>query len=250
MSRNHSPVILALLALFVSLVSTEPRSTILISAQEIKRPTPVDRTTRIVNRMTPTQRSHARLHQSRIPPHAQRTRLLDVQMSFDTIEEAVRPQNPPPAKSVVTSIACRADAVFTGKIVGKLVLPTEDGTLLFTDYSVVVSEVLRARAQRPIGLSETVVVTRQGGTLTVDGVVVSYTSTSYQPLQVNRDYLFFVSHLRGTDTFDAKESRGVFALVGDTARALATIWAKDAELHTAGLSLEVLRSWIHGAQCR
>jgi hypothetical protein len=250
MSRNQFPVILAVLALCMSVLGATTRSTVATSAQEMKRPKPVDRTTGIVNRMTPTQRSHARLHQSRIPPHAPRTRLLDEQISMETIDEAVGPPNRPSAKSVITTMACAADAVFAGKVVGAVVLPTEDGTLLFTDHSVLVSELLRARVQRPIGLSETLVITRKGGTLTVEGVPVSYKLTSYPPLQVNRDYLFFVKHLRGTDTFDAEESRGVFALVGDTARALGTIWARDAEFHSAGVGADVLRSWIQGAQCK
>lgn len=65
--------------------------------------------------------------------------MLDEQVSVHVSSDPGPPGKPGTAREVMTSLACDADAVFTGHVSTTEVLPTEDGTMLFTDYTVTVA---------------------------------------------------------------------------------------------------------------
>ena len=212
-----------------------------------------DRTTTIVARMTPVQRQHARLHQSRQPAWRSKDKLLDRLLSVDQIIDYgwLDPTKVRSARSVVTNLICGSDAVFVARTVALEGLPTEDGTMLFTDYQLQASEVMRTRTKMTqLTAGRTVIGTRPGGKMRVEGVEVIYSLKSYPPLEVGRHYLIMADVIPRTGTFDLLEPQGVLELRDDLARAPWVGPTVEFGLTDPGVALSELREWIASARCR
>ena len=210
---------------------------------------PVDRTTPRLERMSPLQREHARLHAEQGKGRFGNTRLLDEKVSTREHIDFGPATDLKPAREVFTSLACRVDAIFVGQLANLESFPTEDGTMLFTDHSIVASQVFKAPSEARPGLVP-VTVTRLGGSITVDGTTVTAKLDSFPPLEHGPTYLFFVDFLPRFKTFHAKHSTGVWEILGDRVRPLAPMRASDEDLTAKGLALVTVNDWLRGLSCR
>ena len=95
----------------------------------------VDRTTPILNRMTPAQREHAELHRARGLGRS-RGRLLDEKITVDVSRDFMPGRPTKTARDVLADRTCGVDAVLLGNVWSVDVLPISDGTALFSDYHV------------------------------------------------------------------------------------------------------------------
>jgi len=184
-----------------------------------------DRTTPLLQKMDETQRAHSRLYDHLTDsdkPFRSRVRLLDRNEDAIEVGDGIFDigEEPRTLSEVVRDLSCGAGAVFIGTIQGAASFPIADGTFLFTDYTVVIQDVLRygsAPSLRP-GLGT--VVTRLGGRVEIDGATRRAITGNLPLLQVGRQYLFFVKHLPVTRDFEANLPTSVFATDGSKVRAL------------------------------
>ena len=211
-----------------------------------------DRTTTIVARMTPVQREHARLHQSRQPTGRWTTKLLDQLLSVEPVIDygwidAKKVRSP---RAVLTTLACRSDAVFIARVAAFEGLPTEDGMFLFTDYTLRPSEVIRtSRRVKALTPGQTVIATRPGGVVTIERVNVSMSLPYYPALAIDRDYLLIANVLPATEAFDLHDLYSVLELRDGFARALASGGPSvDYSLFEPGAVLSRVKDWVAG--CR
>jgi hypothetical protein len=162
-----------------------------------------DRTTPFLQRMTPTQRIRSRT----FAQFDSGSRLLDEGVSVAESELPYGEPDPPSELEVLARVACDSAALFAGVVRSAVTNPTENGTWLFTDYEVLVEEVLRARPSIGVREGDTVVLSRVGGVLTVDGEEISATSSGYPLLQLRHRYLFAADYLSDAGSFRTSTMR-------------------------------------------
>jgi hypothetical protein len=183
----------------------------MLVAQESTLPKQVDRTTALLARMTPMQRAHSKLFDR----YKSGTRLLDKGVSIsDTGHRGFQdPDAPQPTwESSVTDVACASDIVFGATVMHAVSNPIDDGTFIFTDYTVRIEDVIyRKRTSNNSG--ENVVVTRPGGEIAIGaGAPVSATTAEFPLLVVGQRYVFFVKRVVSTGAFQSFDPMGTIAV--------------------------------------
>jgi hypothetical protein len=93
----------------------------------------------------------------------------------------------------LADLAQRGDLIVRGLINEANSHLTKDETSIETDYTVLVLDQLFARGTIKHG--QTIVVTREGGTVTVEGKKVTVTENAFKPFEIGDEYVFFL-HLR------------------------------------------------------
>lgn len=215
--------------------------------QKPKREEPIDRTTPRLQRMTPAQREHARLH-ALDSSRKGGTRILDEKISIVISSDYGPPADLRPASSVVASMTCRADAVFSGVVTRRESFPTEDGTMLFTDSTVLIGDVFRNTFEQPLGALP-VTITRLGGSVSVDGVTVSANLSAYPPLEIQSTYLFFVEFVPGHKTFHAKDAAGVWEIRNGRVWPLSRVLVSEGNVMADGLDVLDVVTWLRDVRC-
>lgn len=95
----------------------------------------------------------------------------------------------------LSSRACDADAIITGRIRGKVSQLTEDETFIYTRYQLSVDDVLKDNNLAAFRSSDLLTVLRQGGTIDVKGVNVVAEDKAAKSLEVGQQYLLFLTYL-------------------------------------------------------
>lgn len=91
-------------------------------------------------------------------------------------------------------LAHESDAVIHGTALKKASQITEDDAFVFTDYDVVVKEVLKNNSDALIDTGATIIVTRPGGRVLVDGIIVEAEDMAFEPLPINsNDVVLFLN---------------------------------------------------------
>ena len=112
-------------------------------------------------------------------------------------------------------LAHSSDAVIRGRVTKKEVQITEDDSFIFTDYDVLITEVLKNNAFAPIGKDETISVTRPGGRVLLDGIIVEAEDMAFKPLPINtHDVILFLRYIPETGAYQATRDTGCFELNG------------------------------------
>lgn len=95
---------------------------------------------------------------------------------------------------------CGSRAVIVGRAIAGESHTTADGSVIFTDYQIEVSETIRIPA-RPRAQME---VTRVGGSVSTETGSRSFRSRALPPLELGKTYLLFLSRVNGSpDAFAA-----------------------------------------------
>jgi hypothetical protein len=162
----------------------------------------VDRTTSLLNAMTPAQRYHSRLFSE----YQTSGRILDTLMGISINYE---PEDFPSGtdqtlREYMKQEACSiADAAFEGTVVIAASHPIDDGTFLFTDYTIQVTDPYRMPVNSGLSRSSTVIVGRPGGELTVEGQLIKARVNTDPPLIVGTTYIVFAHYHAGFKVFDS-----------------------------------------------
>lgn len=130
------------------------------------------------------------------------------------------------------NLTCQADAVIIGTVKSKTSQIIEEGTFVFTDYELIVTDVLKNNVAAPIELNGSITYTSPGGAVELNGHVIRAVQRGRRPLQVGEDYLLYLkfipetgafkgfSNSRDSDTFQIKD--GVITQVSDRPLPLGT----------------------------
>jgi hypothetical protein len=111
------------------------------------------------------------------------------------------------------------DVIVMGVPVTERTLPIQDRSFLFTEYEVRVEQVFFA-GQQVIHTGDTIVVSRAGGELPFNGVLVKAIESAFDLFHLNQPYIFILNSIPGTDSYRAYGS-GTF-VIGDGTVSLAS----------------------------
>lgn len=124
------------------------------------------------------------------------------------------------AEEVLIGPVREATAIIRGHAVKKTSQLTDDSTFVFTDYDVAISEVLKGGSIVVAGGS-TIVVTRPGGKVLSNGMIVYVTLNTVPPLPLdNTELLLFLTLLPESGTYATLTPWGAFSLADSEVRPL------------------------------
>src|SRR5215469_5449579 len=131
------------------------------------------------------------------------------------------PTDPETPEKFVGRLVRESDAIVRGRVVQKASQITEDEGFVFTDYLVNVSEVLMDNRPAPISTGSNITVTRPGGKVLLDGLIIKATDNALAPLQVNgNEVLLFLRFVPETGCYSASRATDAFELQGRRLNAL------------------------------
>ena len=117
--------------------------------------------------------------------------------------------------------AQESDAVIRGRAINRISQITEDGTFLFTDYDLVVSEIFKDNTTTPIDKSKMITVTCLGGKIVLDDVILKAGGSSEATLPINdHDVLLFLKFIPETGSYKLTRYDSGFELNGISVRPL------------------------------
>jgi hypothetical protein len=117
-------------------------------------------------------------------------------------------------------LAQESDAIIRGTVIKKVSQITEDDAFIFTDYDVVIKEILKNNMAAPLELERSITVTRPGGKVAVNGIVVKATDEHFMPLLLNHNVILFLKFIPETGAYKATQYTGAFELDGVSVRPL------------------------------
>jgi hypothetical protein len=140
-------------------------------------------------------------------------------------------------------LANASDAIIRGRVVQKASQITEDDTFIFTDYDVEVTEVFKDNTTSPLATGRNIVVTRPGGKIVVDEIIVEVTDAHFLPLPVDRnDVILFLHYIPETGAYRATRDTGSFQLVGEILRPLTGLRFPPGVLQDSNSFLQTVRA--------
>lgn len=109
-----------------------------------------------------------------------------------------------PANSspVVQMQVANSNLIVLGTPLTEHSLPIQDHTFLFTEYSVRVDKVISA-GTTSVSAGQTILVTRGGGSMVVDGVLIKAIEPRFDQVALNNQYIFMLRSIPQTDAFRA-----------------------------------------------
>lgn len=137
---------------------------------------------------------------------------LDCFVGYGFLMEADKPER------FFGELARSSDAIVRGRVTKKVSQLTQDDAFIFTDYDVVITEVLKDNAAAPLGAAITV--TYPGGKVLLDGVIVKARDHYFEPLSLNREVVLFLQSVKETGAYKPTRYSGSFELDGAIFRAL------------------------------
>lgn len=106
----------------------------------------------------------------------------------------------------IKRITCAADAIVVATVKRSASQITASQSFLFTDYGLVVQEVLRNNTPGVIHQESEITVTRPGGAVLVGGRRITAIDESFLPLRRGNQYLLFLRYLPETESFASIET--------------------------------------------
>src|SRR5262249_42790812 len=172
--------------------------------------------------LTETQRAHSKIHSQYAVLRGNRTinLLVDeakrngkkiVSVGFSVgAGQVPEPQTP---ETFFAKLTTASDSVIQGKVIKKTSQLTEDSAFLFTDYEVLVTEIFKDNPAAPIHAGSTITVTRPGGKVLIDGIIVKGIDESCRPLPQNgHGLVLFLRFIKETGSYQSTADSGGFEI--------------------------------------
>lgn len=103
---------------------------------------------------------------------------------------------------LLLSAVANSDLVVMGTVLTSRSLATNDHTFVFTEYTVRVDRVFFDKTNSVSPL-QTIIVSREGGSVAMDGVLVKAVAPDFEQFSPNQQYVFALKSLPGTDAYKA-----------------------------------------------
>ncbi len=200
--------------------------------------------------MTDRERQHAKLYVG----YGMRTKIIEMLGSQDEVSlvrnkgligsESDTPV--PTLQSFVQGMACRSDAVVTGRITKRSSQLTDDGTFVFTDYTVEIGLIIKDDRSRPFNPRASILVSRPGGKVRLAGHLVVAIDESAKLLQVGSSYLFFLKQTPGSQDYYALDGTSAIAADTDT---IDKLWDESPGNLLAGAGIGSIGKTVKSTSC-
>jgi hypothetical protein len=208
----------------------------------------VDATPIQLGKLTERQQKHSKLYSvyqertnkkiSEIIAHREGKVLgIELHVGLGAIPEEDTPEN------YFGKLASESDAIIRGRVTKKVSQITEDDTFIFTDYDLVVMEVFKSNTTSPLEVGKNIVVTRPGGKVVVDEIIMKDRDHSFLPLPTNnQDVLLFLKFIPETGAYQATRATGSFELDGEKLRPLTKVYFPPGVLKDSNSFLRTLQA--------
>lgn len=151
--------------------------------------------------------------------------------------------DPETPESYFHSLRNASDAVIRGRVKNRTSQITEDDGFVFTDYDVLVAEVFKDNSIATIETGGRITVTRPGGKVLVDGVIVKAIDEACEPLPTNdHDVVLFLKFIPETGAYKVTQPTGGFELAGPILRPLTGVMFPPNVLRSGDSFLNTLRA--------
>src|SRR5262245_60808374 len=145
--------------------------------------------------LTEKQRHHSKLYKKyrrdkKIPDLA-REYSIDFGITIGAPTPGGLPGEPTYSEKI-TALACDADTVVVGVVKNKTSLLTEDEDFIFTDYELIVEEVIKNNASDPIKPNAEITVSNPGGKIQLNNRIIEARDLSFPPLVIGEQYLLLL----------------------------------------------------------
>ena len=128
---------------------------------------------------------------------------------------------PKTAENYFGELTLASDVVILGTVIKKASQITEDNTFIFTDYTISILEVLKNNLTAPLDVGAMITVTRPGGKILVNDIIVQAIDESFEPLPFNNHkVLLFLNFIPETASYKATRDTGSLELDGSSIRPL------------------------------
>lgn len=117
-------------------------------------------------------------------------------------------------KDVLAELSCGVDAIVIGTVKDKTSQLTDCGTFTFTDYELIAEEVLKDNVISHLEPGSSLIVTRPGGKILLNGHVITAIDRSVKPLIIGDRYLLFLRFLPTTGAYEAADFDSAFRIAG------------------------------------
>lgn len=169
-----------------------------------------------------------------------KSKIIERSVEIGVGELLTEPEAP---EAYLGELARSSDLIIRGRVTKRASQITEDDTFLFTDYDVIIVEVFKNNAAAPIDAGKTIVVTRPGGKVVLDGVVVKATDSAYAALPINtNDVVVFLQFIPETGAYKTTRATGAFELEGLTVRPLTGVPFPPGVIRDSDSFLETIRA--------
>lgn len=106
----------------------------------------------------------------------------------------------------------QSDAIIRGQAIEKVSQITEDDSFIFTDYKIVLTEIIKNNSQSNLEIRADITVTRPGGKILINDTVIKAVDEKFQPLPTNRELLLFLKFIPETQTYQTVVAEGAFEI--------------------------------------
>lgn len=151
---------------------------------------------------------------------------------------------------------CAADVTLRGEILKSRGVITDDDLLIYTVYTLLVTDVLRSGAQSQVKVGDTIEFTVPGGTAVVDGKKkVTFNCPGLAPLAINDQYVLNLKRDNEADDYFTSSYLDIYLLdeKEKVTRMDAHVWsfyAERAHATQAPADFDTLKKEIQSANCQ
>jgi hypothetical protein len=133
--------------------------------------------------------------------------------------EAYSEGEPKPSQNIfIQKLACDSDAIVQARVLSKVSQMTENHRFVFTDYALELTSVNKTLLEPKLEPGTKIILTAPGGAVKVDGKVIDVKVKANKRLVAGDSYLFFLEHLKDSDSFKTINEEGIFAAGSEMAR--------------------------------
>jgi hypothetical protein len=202
---------------------------------------PQDRTTTILNGLSPVDRYHSSIFLDLAPGSRPLDTLNDVLVTENVVSLSTERMS---VEDYVTGLTCSNDAAVVGQVMWSTSLPTSDGQFLFTTYQLqALDRVWQAKAGEFV-VPAIVTLVRPGGEMKVNGSTVKATHGSYPPLARGDRYLLLLDYLNETGAFASTNGSATFRLTSGGASLLGPSPIEELQRSLPTAELEAMVSQV------
>ncbi|MGI8470403.1 MAG: hypothetical protein ACR2N3_18340 [Pyrinomonadaceae bacterium] len=161
--------------------------------------------------------------------------------------------NPNPNRGqIVGNRVCNADAIIIGRAGNKSTHLNEDETLVYSEYDVIVQEIIKNNANSPIQVNSVIQVTRPGGNIRYNGRLIRFIDGKHSPLLGGNYYLLFLKYVPEASGYIPLDESDDYFLNGNkaTPTILSSTRGKEVEPEDAGSLLNFVRTIAASSNCK
>jgi hypothetical protein len=152
------------------------------------------------------QREHKKLYKNYKSEKKLSTLAVEAMSDFKIIEgvpqKVFRPDSPRiTSQEFLSRLLCNSDAVVVGTIKDKISALTEEDNFIFTDYELLVEDILKNNVVDLIQPDIQITITRPGGTIRLHGQNVTALDEAFPLLQTGSRYLLFLQFIPATGAY-------------------------------------------------